>query len=50
MFYDMFEVLCRERKMSFIELRKEFVIKYFPKLAPKPKEKKLTMWEQIDAL
>ena len=40
----------RERKMSFIELRKEFVIKYFPKLAPKPKEKKLTMWEQIDAL
>ena len=40
----------RERKMSFIELRKEFVIKYFPKLAPTPKEKKLTMWEQIDAL
>lgn len=40
----------RERKMSFIELRKEFVIKYFPKLAPKSKEKKLTMWEQIDAL
>lgn len=40
----------RERKMSFIELRKEFVIKYFPALAPKPKEKKLSMWEQIDAL
>lgn len=40
----------RERKMSFIELRKEFAIKYFPELAPKPKEKKLSMWEQIDAL
>ena len=40
----------RERKISFIEIRKEFVIKYFPQWAPKPKEKKLTMWEQIDAL
>ena len=40
----------RERKISFIELRKEFVIKYFPQWAPKKKEKKLTMWEQIDAL
>ena len=40
----------RERKMSFIELRKEFVIKYYPQWAPKPKEKKPTMWEQIDAL
>ena len=40
----------RVRKMSFIELRKEFVIRYFPKLAPTPKEKKPSMWEQIDAL
>ena len=40
----------RERKISFIEIRKEFVIKYFPKWAPKKKEKKPTMWEQIDAL
>lgn len=40
----------RERKMSFIELRKEFAIKFCPTLAPKPKEKKPTMWEQIDAL
>lgn len=39
-----------ERTMSFIELRKEFVIKYFPALAPKPREKKLTMKERINAL
>lgn len=40
----------RERKISFIEIRKEFVIKYFPELAPKPKEKKPSMWERIAAL
>jgi hypothetical protein len=37
----------KERKISFIEIRKEFVIKYLPHLAPKPKEKKPTMWERI---
>lgn len=40
----------RERKMSFIELRNEFANKFFPELAPKHKEKKPSMWEQIDAL
>lgn len=37
----------KERKISFIELRKEFAIKYFPDFAPKEKVKKPTMWEQI---
>ena len=40
----------KERKISFIEIRKEFVIKYIPALAPKPKEKKPTMLERIAAL
>lgn len=40
----------RERRISFIEIRKEFAIKYFPELAPKPKEKKPSMYDLIDSL
>ena len=40
----------KPRKISFIEIRKEFTIKYFPDLAPKPREKKPTMWERIAEL
>ena len=38
-----------ERKISFIELRNEFVRKFFPDLLPK-KEKKKSMYELIDEL
>lgn len=37
----------KERKISFIEIRKEFVIKYMPDLAPQPKEKKPSMYDRI---
>jgi len=40
----------RERRISFIEIRKEFVKKYFPSIAPAAKEKKPTMYERIAAL
>ena len=40
----------KNRKKSFIELRKEFVIKFMPEFAPKPAEKKPTMYDIINAL
>ncbi len=39
----------KERKISFMEIRNEFVIKFFPTIAPKA-EKKLSMYDRIAAL
>lgn len=40
-----------ERKISFIEIKNEFVAKFMPELAPKAtKPKKPSMWDMIDAL
>ena len=38
------------RKITFFELRNDFVKKYMPELLPKPKPKEPTMYELIDAL
>ena len=40
----------KERTISFIEIRKEFVLKYMPELMPEPKPKKLTMQDYIKEL
>lgn len=40
----------RPRKISFIELRKLFIQKYMPEMIPKPKPKKLTMYEEAERL
>ena len=40
----------RVRKISFIELKTEFIYKFMPEIAPKRKEKKPTMYELVDAL
>lgn len=37
----------KERKISFIEIRKEFAIKYFPNLIAPPHEKKPSMYDRI---
>lgn len=39
-----------ERQITFIELKFAFINKFMPELAPKKKEKKLTMYEIIDTL
>lgn len=39
-----------ERRISFIELKLEFVKKFMPELAPKTQGKKPTMYELIEAL
>ena len=36
----------KQRRISFIEVRKEFVLKYMPHLMPTPKEKPPTMHDQ----
>ena len=40
----------KERSISFIEVRKEFVLKYMPELMPEPKKKNPTMYDEIKAL
>ena len=40
----------RNRKKSFIELRKEFVIKFMPEFAPAGQPKKPRMYDGINAL
>jgi len=40
----------KARRMSFIEIRKEFAIRYLPHLAPQAKEKKPTMYDLIDEI
>jgi len=40
----------KERKITFIELRNEFVRKYMPELMPPAKPKKPSMYEIIDNL
>ena len=40
----------KERRISFIEIRQEFVEEYMPELKPIPKEKKPTMEVKMDAL
>jgi hypothetical protein len=40
----------RNRKKSFIELRKEFVIKFMPEFAPMAQPKKPSMYDIINAL
>ena len=44
------EVEGEVRKISFIELKLEFVRKFMPELAPKAKEKKPSMYELINSL
>lgn len=39
-----------ERRISFIELKLEFVKKFMPELAPKSQGKKATMYDIIAAL
>ena len=39
-----------ERKISFIELKIQFVKKFMPEIAPKAQNKKPSMYELIDAL
>lgn len=39
-----------ERKITFIELKLEFVKKFMPEIAPKAQNKKPTMYELIEAL
>ena len=38
------------RKITFIELKLEFVTKFMPEIAPQKKPKKPTMFELIEAL
>lgn len=38
------------RKISFIELKIQFVKKFMPEIAPKAQSKKPSMYELIDAL
>lgn len=40
----------RERRKSFIELRKEFTLKFMPEIAPKPAAPKKTMYDIIAEL
>jgi len=40
----------KERNISFVELRKEFVLKFFPGMLRSQKEKKATMLERIAEL
>lgn len=40
----------KERRISFIELKIEFTRKFMPEIAPKTKEKKLSMYELIGKL
>lgn len=44
------EAKQKETRISFIGIRKAFVQKYFPNLAPQAKEKKPTMYDIIDSL
>lgn len=37
-------------KRTFIEVRKEFLKKYYPELAPKEKQKGMTVQEMLDKL
>lgn len=37
----------KERKITFIELKLEFVKEFMPEIAPKAKEKKLSMYDRI---
>lgn len=37
-------------KRTFIEIRKEFLKKYYPELAPKEKQKGMTVQEMLDKL
>ena len=39
-----------KRRISFIELRKEFILKYIPELMPEKKPKEPTMYERMEAL
>ena len=38
------------RDISYVDLKLAFFDKFFPELAPKRKEKKPTIWEEIEAL
>lgn len=38
------------RKITFIELKKEFATKFMPEIAPKAKEKKPSMYDIIASL
>lgn len=40
----------RYRRISFMEIRKEFALRFLPEIAPKPQEKKPTMYERIKAM
>ena len=40
----------KQRRITFIELRKAFAIKYMPELIPPPKEKRPTMFDEIEEL
>lgn len=40
----------RERRISFMEIRKEFTLRYMPDLAPKAQDKKPSMYDRIKAL
>lgn len=40
----------KPRKITFIEIRQEFVRRYMPELAPPAKEKKPSMYERINSL
>jgi len=40
----------KSRRISFIEIRKEFILKYMPELMPERKPKEPTMYERMKAL
>lgn len=40
----------KPRKITFIEIRQEFVRRYMPELAPPAKEKKPSMYDRINDL
>jgi len=40
----------KPRKITFIEIRQEFVKRYMPELLPKPREPKPTMFDKIAKL
>lgn len=40
----------KERRISFIELKLEFVKKFMPEIAPKAQAKKPSMYDLIDSL
>ena len=40
----------KERAITFVEMKLDFVKKFMPELAPKAKEKKPTMFDRIAAL